>query len=198
MKKESCVFIIDIIYKNFCKSILIISDEKYYQYDGVMILKYINNKNFDLMLSCILFEMKRSIDGQPYRNDKLIKSKISDILLEYCFSSKSDGFNYHVEAIYRMFLNYPHKCPMMKIYNEVGKYFNKTGSAVEKSMRLTLLNAIKRATLLPTEKDKSNVKSVMTYDSNNKQITNILVAKLAQDRDFWEGKEDNIKLQIYQ
>ena len=198
INKESCVFIIDIIYKNFCKSILLISDDKYYLYDGVMAIKYFNNQNFDLMFNCMLFEIKRIIDGKPYRNVQLIKSKISDILISHCFSSKQDGFNYHVEAIYRMFLNFPHKCPMMQVYKEVGHFYNKTGYAVEKSMRLALLSAIKRATLLPQEKEYQNIKSLMTYDVNNKQITNILVNKLAKDKDLFEISDSYDKTQSCQ
>ena len=184
--KDRCVTLLQIIYKNFCKSILIITDEKYYLSDGMQALSYNNNTNFDLNLTFVLYDMKNHIESLPHKNEKNVKAKIRQMLMENCFSSKNSGFDYYVEALYIMFQNFPQKSKMMQVYDEVGKVFFKSYSAIEKGMRLCLMQATKRAKLLPNDRENQEVKTLMTYDLNNKYITNIFVRRLTDDKSLFE------------
>ena len=196
MEKQRSFFVIDIIYNNFCKNILVITEESCI-HEGVVCLSNKNKNYFDLELNCVLFRIKKEIESKPYRNMHIVKSKICNILLECCFSSKNDGFNYFVESIYRIFLNFPYKCRMMQIYEDVGKVYNKSRFAVEKSMRQALLNATKRASLLPATQETQKIKSIMTYDMNNKLITNTLAVRLAQDKELLDCIDDQAKALLY-
>ena len=191
MDKDQSNILIQIVYQNFCKNILIITNDKFFMREGIRCLQFEENQNFQLLLSCTLFEMKSKIDSQPNRNVNFIKSKISDLLTEYCFTSKKDGFSYYTEAIYIMFLNYPHKGNMMDVYKQVGEMFSKTGFAVEKSMRSILLDATKKATLLPNSAENQKIKTLLTYDMTNKHIVSSLVSALAKEIEKCETSPDN-------
>lgn len=198
LDKARCSFVIEIVYKNFCKNILLITDEKYYLYEGMNTLSFQDKENFDLKLNNVLFSMKRDIDSKPSRNVTVLKNKICNLLLDLHFNCKRDGFQYYVESIYRMFLCFPYKYSMMDIYEEVGNVFGKTGYAVEKSMRSLLINATKRVKLLPSNKENDKIKSFLTYDMNNKLLTSMLVQKLMQDREINESLDAETKGLIYQ
>lgn len=86
---------------------------------------------------------------------------------------------------------------MMQIYEDVGKVYNKSRFAVEKSMRQALLNATKRASLLPATQETQKIKSIMTYDMNNKLITNTLAVRLAQDKELLDCIDDQAKALLY-
>ncbi len=198
LDKARCSFVIEIVYKNFCKNILLITEDKYYLYEGMSTLSFEDKENFDLKLNNILFTIKRNIDNLPSRNVAVVKNKICNLLLDLQFNCKRDGFHYYVESIYRMFLRFPYKYSMMDIYDEVGKLFGKTGYAVEKSMRSSLLCAIKRVNLLPNCKENEKIKSFLAYDMNNKLVTNMLVQRLMQDKEINESLDIKTKGLIYQ
>lgn len=196
--KERFEFIIDIIYSNFCHKILLIGSTKFKDREGVKSLSTDNMKNFDLLLTNKLLEIKRDIEDKPSRNMPYIKSKISDIMLDFKFNNKLDGFKYYVEAVTKMYFKFPSRCSMMEIYEEVGSSFGKSSYAIEKSMRSALLAAIRHINALPSTPDNTKLQSVMAYDMNNKTTTNMIVSKLIQDKDISDSLENGTKEYVYQ
>lgn len=86
-----------------------------------------------------------------------------DYLFKLGFNINSDGFYYWITAInlYKKKQN----TTMTKIYEEIGKYNNKTASQVERSMR----------TASATAKDK--IKKMYNYDGklSNQTILNLFI-----------------------
>lgn len=184
MDKDRMVLIIDIIYNNFCKNMLVITSEPLQAKSGMYFLSPEDLQNIDLKIDTILLEMKRNKEGKSAKNMPLIRSKICDYLITLCFNSRLDGFRYYVEAVSKIFMRFPEKYSMMDIYTEIGELYGKSAYAVEKSMRSSLVSAMRRVNSLPNSKEFENVRGVLEYDMNNKLTTHMLVNRLMLDEDI--------------
>lgn len=183
MEKERMELIIDIIYNNFCKNIVVITNEKLSQKSGMYFLSNSDLQNIDLKIDVILLEMKRNFEGRSAKNIPLIRSKICDYLIALCFNTRLDGFRYYVEAVCKIFFRFPEKYSMMDIYSEIGELYGKSAYAVEKSMRSALVSAMRKVNSLPNNKEFDGIRGVLEYDMNNKLTTHMLVNRLMLDEE---------------
>lgn len=198
---EQFSYILEIIYSNFCKNILLISDDNIELddgKDGVVLLDAIDKRYFDLKIDTILLRMKKEYDSKSCRNIPLIKSKICEFLLKLRFNSKLDGFKYYIEAVWRIYQKFPQRYSMMEIYQEIGDAYGKSAFAVEKSMRSALLSAIKKLNSLPINEENLKLQNMLAYDMNNKLTTNMLVTKLLLDKDISESIDKKAVQFVYQ
>ena len=196
--QERLTCIVDLIYENYCKNILIVGADYLGEHDDISSLPSVEIKNFDLKLATVLLEIKRRIESKPSRNLPLIKSKICELLIKLHFNNKLDGFKYYIEAVWRTFLKFPYKYSMMEIYRDVGALYGKSSYAVEKSMRSSLLSAIKSLNSLPKNSENEKLKSMLAYDMNNKTTTSMLVDRLLLDKEVSDSLDIEIKKFIYQ
>lgn len=198
---EQFSYVLEIIYNNFCKNILLISDDNIELDDakeGIILLDAIDKRYFDLKIDTILLKIKKEYDNQSCRNIPLIKSKICEFLLKLKFNSKLDGFKYYIEAVWRVYQKFPQRYSMMEIYQEIGDAYGKSAYAVEKSMRSALLSAIKKLNSLPSNEENLHLQNLLAYDMNNKLTTNMLLTKLLLDKDISESIDKKAIQFIYQ
>lgn len=188
--KERLSLAIDIIYDNYCKNILLLTNEDIPQKSGVYFLPPEDLLNLDLKIDTILLEMKRNEEGKSSKNVIFIKNKICGFLINLCFNSRLDGFRYYVDAVCKIFLRFPEKYSMMDIYGEIGEQYGKSAYAIEKSMRSALLSATKKINALPDVREFDEIRGALAYDMNNKLTTNMLVNKLMLDDDIKRTMND--------
>lgn len=195
--KERLLLALDIIYNNYCKNILLFTNEDIPEKTGVYFLSPEDMLNLDLKIDTILLEMKRNEEGKSSKNVLFIKNKICGFLINLCFNSRLDGFRYYVDAVCKIFLRFPEKYSMMEIYEEVGEQYGKSAYAIEKSMRSALLSATKKINALPAIKEFDGIRGTLAYDMNNKLTTNMLVNKLMLDEDIKKTmKEESLALAL--
>lgn len=176
----------NIAYDNFCKNILIITEgssklEKTYS------LVLDNKNNFDLKLEMKLMDIKRGIESNPSKNIAVLKAKIFNILNEFLFSNRHDGFYYYIDAVLLAYMKHPYNYFTMDLYKEVAKMHNKSISAVEKSMRMALIYAFNKLKNAPQTKEYDRLRCYLTYDLNNNNAIGMLKNMLLNDSDIKEG-----------
>ena len=176
-------YLIDIIYQNFCKNIVLVSNCEI-ENENVDNIIFKDSHNFGLILLEELLRCKRKIERNPNCNSVLIKRKISEILIQMMFSSKHDGFKYYLEATTIAYLNYPYDYSTMDLYKEVALKYGKTICAVEKCMRSALLSAFKRVKNSALTTENAKIKSVFTYNMNNNMAIGMIVSKLLMDKNL--------------
>lgn len=190
-EQERLSLAVDIIYNNYCKNIILITNECLKQREGVYFLSQKDMHNIDLKIDTILLDIRRKEEDKSSKNVPLIKSKICDYLINLKFNSRLDGFKYYIDAVCKMFRRFPERYSMMDIYQEVGETYGKSAYAVEKSMRCALLSAIKKLNSLPEGREYDKVRGQLAYDMNNRSTTNMLVNKLMLDDDIKESIEQD-------
>lgn len=181
--REDLSYVIDIIYQNFCKNVVLVSDDEM-ENENVDNIVIKDAHSFDLVLLEELLSCKRKIEQNPHCNSVLIKRKISEILIQMMFSSKHDGFKYYIEATTIAYLNYPYDYSTMDLYKEVAIKYGKTICAVEKSMRSALLSAFKRVKNSALTSENAKIKSTFTYNMNNNMAIGMIVSKLLMDQNL--------------
>ncbi len=180
---ERLCFLLDIIYNNYCKHILIVTNNTF-DNQNFDCINGLNSPNFDLILGSSLLKIKKKIDSLPQHNLPLIKSKICEQLFKYKFSSRYDGFAYYTDAILRAYLTYPYGYSIMEIYKEVGEKYNKSAYAVEKSMRTALLSALEQIRSMPTTVENMRLRSEFQYNMTNTIAISTIVNKLKIDKEI--------------
>jgi len=183
-------YIVDIIYNNFCKHIVLITDNNYKMFNNVSFLNLQNGDNFDLKLEMFLMNIKREIQSRPSKNIELLRTKVYNILDSFQFSSRHDGFKYYMDAIIIAYMKKPYDYSTMQVYKEIAEMHNKTSFAVEKSMRTALSYAFNKLKSVPETPKNTNLKSHLTYDLNNNTAISMLLSMLMMDNDL---REDNFK-----
>lgn len=194
IEKERLSLAVDIIYNNYCKNIILITNQCLKPRDGLYLLSADDMHNIDLKIDTILLDIRRKDEDRCSKNIPLIKTKICDYLINLKFNSRLDGFKYYIDAVCKMFLRFPERYSMMDIYQEVGETYGKSAYAVEKSMRGALLSAIKKLNSLPEGKENDKVRGMLAYDMNNRSTTNMLVNKLMLDDEIKESMDQDFAL----
>ena len=184
--RERLSFVLEMIYNNFCKNIIVAGSEHFANADYIYV-DHISSTNFDLKLNMALLQIKKKIDATPAHNTTLIKSKICELLCNFMFSSKHDGFKYYVDAVLRAYVSFPYSYSTMEIYKKVGENYGKTACAVEKSMRTALWNAFNKLKDAPVTPENMKLKSYLTYDMNNNMAISMIVSRLVLDKDINSG-----------
>lgn len=181
--KDDLSYVIDIIYQNFCKNVVLVSNDEI-DNENVDNILFKDTNSFDLILLEELLNCKRKIEQNPHCNSLLIKRKVSEILIQMMFSSKHDGFKYYLEATTIAYLNYPYDYSTMELYKEVAIKYGKTICAVEKSMRSALLSAFNRVKNSALTAENAKIKSTFTYNINNNMAIGMIVSKLLMDQNL--------------
>lgn len=185
MDRERLSYILQIVYNNYCKNILIITETPY-DNDDYYYLDGINAKNFDLRLSLKMLQIKQAIGLKPSRNIMLLNQKARSILGEHYFLSKHDGFKYFIDAVTKSYVTYPNCCPTMELYKIIAQNYGKTVSAVEKSMRSALLRAIERVNKLPLTSETAKLKNEFNHTLTNNSAVSLFVGKLMADTELMD------------
>lgn len=187
---ERLEYILDIIYNNYCKHILVLGNQNFNE-DKYFYLKDIDGSNFDLKLNRELLKIKKQIESNPARNITIIKSKICEILCSFMFSSKHDGFKYYADAILASYLSFPFSLATMGIYKDIAAYYGKSVGAVEKSMRSALLYAFSKLKDAPVTPEILKKRTYLTYDMNNNTAISMMVSQLVLDKEINPSFEYN-------
>ena len=177
------------IYNNFCKNILLVLD---YDIDldiEANKLIVLDNNNFELKLGVKLMDIKRDIESYPSRNILLLKNKISNMLEDFQFSTRHDGFKYYIDAILFAYMKLPDSYHTMKVYKLIAEKYGKTIFAVEKSMRVALMFAFNKLKSAPSTSEFDELRTHLTYDLNNNTAISMLLNRLIKDEEI---KEDLI------
>lgn len=198
LDKDRFSYVLDIVYNNFCKNILIVSDTEWVSYDSINYMDDKDIMNFDLKFNMMLLRIKKQIEMSPSRNVALIKSKVCEILCEFMFSSKHDGFMYYVDAICKAFFKFPFNYSTMEIYKEVAEKYGKTVCAVEKSMRKALVYAQEKLASLPTTQENTKLKKYLTYNLTNNTAISMIVSRLVLDKDINSSLDNAVGTVDYQ
>ena len=198
LDKDRFSYVLDIVYNNFCKNILIVSDTEWVSYDSINYMDDKDMMNFDLKFNMMLLRIKKQIEMSPSRNVALIKSKVCEILCEFMFSSKHDGFMYYVDAICKAFFKFPFNYSTMEIYKEVAEKYGKTVCAVEKSMRKALVYAQEKLASLPTTQENTKLKKYLTYNLTNNTAISMIVSRLVLDKDINSSLDNAVGTVDYQ
>ena len=198
LDKDRFAYVLDIVYNNFCKNILIVSDTEWVSYDSINYMDDKDIMNFDLKFNMMLLRIKKQIEMSPSRNMALIKSKVCEILCEFMFSSKHDGFVYYVDAICKAFFKFPFNYSTMEIYKEVAEKYGKTVCAVEKSMRKALVYAQEKLASLPTTQENTKLKKYLTYNLTNNTAISMIVSRLVLDKDINSSLDNAVGTVDYQ
>lgn len=198
LDKDRFAYVLDIVYNNFCKNILIVSDTEWVSYDSINYMDDKDMMNFDLKFNMMLLRIKKQIEMSPSRNVALIKSKVCEILCEFMFSSKHDGFMYYVDAICKAFFKFPFNYSTMEIYKEVAEKYGKTVCAVEKSMRKALVYAQEKLARLPTTQENTKLKKYLTYNLTNNTAISMIVSRLVLDKDINSSLDNAVGTVDYQ
>lgn len=198
LDKDRFSYVLDIVYNNFCKNILIVSDTEWVSYDSINYMDDKDMMNFDLKFNMMLLRIKKQIEMSPSRNVALIKSKVCEILCEFMFSSKHDGFVYYVDAICKAFFKFPFNYSTMEIYKEVAEKYGKTVCAVEKSMRKALVYAQEKLASLPTTQENTKLKKYLTYNLTNNTAISMIVSRLVLDKDINSSLDNAVGTVDYQ
>ena len=188
--KERLSYIIDMVYNNFCKKILLLADVEFYKNRNVEYLSLLDLKNFDLKLEMSLMNIKRDIELSPSKNMLLLRSKVCAMLDEYQFSSRHDGFKYYTDCILLAYMKRPYDYSTMELYKEVGDKYGKSYYAVEKSMRMALIYAFNKLRTAPQTEEFDKRRSRLTYDLNNNTCISMMLNMLINDKEI---KEDLIE-----
>ena len=174
--KERFNFIVEIVFNNYCKNIIIVTDSEDYNFgEQYHCLRGVHRSNFDLILGAELLNIKRTIDDRNADNLVLLRSKISQTLTRLMFSCKHDGFKYFTDAIEKAYASFPNQYPTMKIYEEIGQYYGKTAFAIEKSMRTALQHALRGIREFPVTSENNRVK----MHFNDTTTNNIAISLIA-------------------
>ena len=184
--RERLSYVLEMIHSNFCKNIIVACEDSFVNANYTHI-DSISSSNFDLKLNMALLNIKKKIDATPAHNTTLIKSKICELLCNFMFSSKHDGFKYYVDAVLRAYVSFPYSYSTMEIYKKVGERYGKTACAVEKSMRTALWNAFNKLKDAPVTPENMKLKSYLTYDMNNNMAISMIVSRLVLDKDINAG-----------
>lgn len=187
---ERFSYILDLVYNNFCKNILLVSNFESYENNNVGYLSLGDLKNFDLKLEMCLMNIKRKIELSPSRNLPILKSKICGMLDEFQFSSRHDGFKYYVDCVLLAYMKQPYDYSTMNLYKEVGDKYGKSYYAVEKSMRMALIYAFNKLKSAPHTEEYDKLRSHLTYDLNNNTCISMILNMLINDKEI---KEDLIE-----
>jgi len=193
--KERFNFVLGIVRRNFCKNILLIAEDNFSEDDSIHFLCSKDRKNFDLKFDGAVLDMKQELENKPSKQKSFVKNKICEYLIETGFNNKLDGFKYYVEAVYVNFSKFPYKASLTETYSAVADIYQKSTSAVEKSMRSALISAIKQSVLVAKT---IGGQSELTYDMNNKMAISMLVNKLVLDKEIKNSLDDEAKNYIYQ
>lgn len=189
---------LEIIYNNFCKNILVLSNDNIKLIDDVVCLNINDASNLDLKLSMSLLDLKRKIEDAPNRNLYKLRTKIYNLLYSFMFSSRHDGFKYYAEAVMRSYLQFPYEISIMDLYKEIAEKYNKSTCAVEKGMRTALMYAYNRLKGQPVTEENIKLKNILTYDMTNKKAIGMMVSWLTLNKDKEENEETNLVSNIYQ
>jgi len=184
VQEERFNFVLNIIYRNYCSYIILFSQDKENLFDRARYHKVSDKQNFDLQLGMVLLDTKREIEMYPSRNIAILKSKVSDILLKFCFSSRHNGFRYYIDAVILAYMKQPYEYSVMDFYKRIGLMHGKTAFAVEKSMRTALIYAYNKLKDEPVTSDNRRFKSFLTYDMNNNATIHMLLLRLLEDEEI--------------
>ncbi len=182
-KAERLEFLLKMVHTHFCKNIVLIASGEY-ESSEYSFIDNLGDENFDLKLAMVLLAEKKKIEASPARNENLLRSKICELLCNFMFSSKHDGFKYYVDAIMKAYSSFPFRYSTMDIYKEIAADHKKTVCAVEKSMRTALYCAYSKLKDAPVTPDNMKLKSYLTYDMNNNMAISMLVSRLVLDKEI--------------
>jgi len=181
--EERFNFLIDIVYNNFCKNILVLSskDLLFEDKEKIVCLQTNNASNLDLKISSLMLKLRKNVEQEPCKNLPLIKAKITDILSTFMFSSRHIGFKYYVEAVTRAFIKQPYDYSTMELYKEIAEKYDRTIYSIEKNMRTALLYAFNKIKQAPLSTETRRLKNCLTYDMTNNTAISMLLTILIQD-----------------
>jgi len=183
IENERALFLIDIIKDNFCDNVLVLT-KQYIENDKVYQLITENFNNFDLKLKIKLMDIKRDIEMNPSKNITVLKSKVFDILNQFLFSTRHDGFYYYIDAVIFAYMKHPQDYFTMDLYKMVADKHGKSVSAVEKGMRMALMSAFNRLKNAPKTKEFDKLRAHLTYDLNNNTAICMIKNMLLNDEDI--------------
>ena len=174
----------NLVYNNYCKNIIIISDGSFRKISKFHYINRSELRNIDIKLSEKLLAIKTQLEEKPSYSVVKVKTKAHELFSWLKFSPKNSGFRYFVDAAAMMFFEYPKRLLVVDMYNEIGKDYNKTGVAIEKAMRTALANAIKAVRRLPECFSNKEIKEIVKPDLSNLGIISVVVGKILLDKDF--------------
>lgn len=190
-KHDRLEVLLRMITDHFCNHIVLVASNEYNN-DKYSCVSNLGTDNSDLKLAMALLTEKKKIEARPARNETVLRSKICEMLCNFMFSSKHDGFKYYVDAIMKAYSSFPFRYSTMDIYKDIAVSHKKTACAVEKSMRTALYNAYNKLKDAPVTPENMKLKSYLTYDMNNNMAISMMVSRLVLDKELNIATNDGL------